>query len=118
MGITKNPKYITKRNTMVQYIETVAQYEEHLKSDKLVVIDFTATWCGPCQFIAPKYEAMSDEHKDVLFLKCDFDKASDVSQKCGIQCMPTFKYYKGGQEVDKLEGASEQKLKDLVAKHK
>merc|ERR1711939_242364 len=106
------------QNKMVKYLETVAEYEEALKSDKLVVIDFTAVWCPPCQMIGPKFEALANDTPDVMCYKVDVDKAADVSSKCGIQCMPTFQHYKNGAKIDELQGASEQQLKDKVAAHK
>uniref|UniRef100_A0A7N8YI91 Thioredoxin n=1 Tax=Mastacembelus armatus TaxID=205130 RepID=A0A7N8YI91_9TELE len=69
--------------------------------DKLVVVDFSATWCGPCKKIAPEYEDLSKkpENKNVVFLKVDVDEAEDVSTDCGISCMPTFHFYKNGKKL-------------------
>uniref|UniRef100_A0A7N8YIW1 Thioredoxin n=1 Tax=Mastacembelus armatus TaxID=205130 RepID=A0A7N8YIW1_9TELE len=60
--------------------------------DKLVVVDFSATWCGPCKKIAPEYEDLSKkpENKNVVFLKVDVDEAE--------VCMPTFHFYKNGKK--------------------
>uniref|UniRef100_A0A7N8X6T2 Thioredoxin n=1 Tax=Mastacembelus armatus TaxID=205130 RepID=A0A7N8X6T2_9TELE len=76
--------------------------------DKLVVVDFSATWCGPCKKIAPEYEDLSKkpENKNVVFLKVDVDEAEDVSTDCGISCMPTFHFYKNGKKVDEFSGAN------------
>merc|ERR1712087_843411 len=86
-------------------LKTLAEYQEIIKSDKLVVIDFTATWCPPCQFIKPKYHALSEsaDHQNVIFCACDVDANGQTSEKAGIQCMPTFQFYKGGNKVDQLE---------------
>ena len=56
-------------------------------------------------------------HCLVVFIKIDVDEAEDVAESCGISAMPTFKFYKGGEQVDELVGASEQKLKDIIKKH-
>jgi thioredoxin len=86
---------------------------------KLVVIDFTASWCGPCQMIAPVYEAMSVTYSDdVLFYKVDVDETDDVASACGISAMPTFQFYKGGAKVDEMKGADQTKLKTLIEQHK
>merc|ERR1711980_38135 len=83
---------------MVRYVETLEQFQGILKDakDKLVVVDFTASWCGPCKQIGPEFEKLAGlaENKDVIFLKVDVDDAPDVSEHCGIQCMPTFMFYK------------------------
>jgi large subunit ribosomal protein L40e len=86
--------------------------------DKLVVVDFTATWCGPCQMMAPKFEKMATEEPDCVFVKVDVDDNEDVAAECGISAMPTFQCFKGGKKVDELVGASEEKLRAMVAKNK
>jgi thiol-disulfide isomerase/thioredoxin len=65
---------------MPKFLETKADFDQALAEagDKLVVVDFTASWCGPCQMIAPKFAAMSEEFTTVLFYKVDVDK-NDVS---------------------------------------
>jgi thioredoxin len=77
----------------------------------LVVIDFTATWCGPCKMIAPVYEKMAEEFPGVVFTKIDVDANSEAAEQCGVQAMPTFQFYKGGQKVDEMKGANEAGLR-------
>uniref|UniRef100_A0A8C6UAS8 Thioredoxin n=1 Tax=Neogobius melanostomus TaxID=47308 RepID=A0A8C6UAS8_9GOBI len=101
-----------------QVIEPSLQKELKAAGSKLVVVDFTASWCGPCKMIAPVFEKMADENKDVVFLKVDVDEASDVSEKCGISSMPTFQFYKNGEKLEQFSGASEEKLRATVAKLK
>ena len=66
---------------------------------KLIVIDFYATWCGPCKMIAPQIEEMSKSMSDVVFLKVDVDEAEDVAAEFNITAMPTFIFIKGGNKV-------------------
>ena len=66
---------------------------------KLIVIDFFATWCGPCKMIAPKLEQMDKDMDNVVFLKVDVDEAEDVAQEYNISAMPTFVFLKNGQKV-------------------
>ena len=72
---------------------------------KLVVIDFTATWCGPCQRIAPYFEQLNNQyHSRCNFYKVDVDEGDDIAQFCQIAQMPTFKIYYQGKEVKSICG--------------
>uniref|UniRef100_A0A3Q0SSU1 Thioredoxin n=1 Tax=Amphilophus citrinellus TaxID=61819 RepID=A0A3Q0SSU1_AMPCI len=105
---------------MVRYVNDLEEFQAILKDagNKLVVVDFTATWCGPCQRIAPVYEAFAADssNANVIFLKVDVDDAQDVSSHCGIRSMPTFQFYKNNQKVHEFSGADAAKLKAKVKK--
>ncbi|KAJ8382225.1 hypothetical protein SKAU_G00030030 [Synaphobranchus kaupii] len=103
----------------------IGNKDEFLKAlkeagDKLVVVDFTATWCGPCRSIGPEFKKLAEdpENKNVVFLKVDVDDAPDVSAHCDIKCMPTFHFYKNEKKVDEFQGASKDKLKETLNTHK
>ncbi|CAJ1965445.1 unnamed protein product [Cylindrotheca closterium] len=81
---------------------------------KLTVIDFTATWCGPCRAIAPMFEALSKEIDDVVFVKCDVDEAPGIAQRFSVR---TFVFVKAGAVVDRLQGANPQRLRELIEEH-
>jgi len=98
----------------VKHIQTAEEFNEHLKSDKLVIVDYFATWCGPCKAIAPIYANLSEEFSNALFLKVDVDKLKEVAREQQVKCMPTFKAYKNGTAVGSLEGADVNGLKKLV----
>ncbi|XP_051284418.1 thioredoxin-like [Dicentrarchus labrax] len=99
---------------MVREVENLAEFKAILKEagDKLVVVDFTASWCGPCHRIGPVFVEQSSkpENKNVIFLKVDVDEASDVSSSCQIRSMPTFHFYKNGVKVFEFSGADEPTL--------
>ncbi|KAL0970173.1 hypothetical protein UPYG_G00238350 [Umbra pygmaea] len=99
---------------MIIVIEDLDGFHKALKDagDKLVVVDFTATWCGPCKNIAPFFKELSEkpENTNVVFLKVDVDDAADVAQKCGVKCMPTFMFYKKGEKVHDFSGANKDTL--------
>ncbi|XP_052087696.1 thioredoxin-like [Mytilus californianus] len=105
---------------MVKVIGNKAEFDGVLKGsgDTLIVVDFFATWCGPCVNIAPVYQKLSGEYSDCIFLKVDVDEAEDVAAECGISAMPTFHCYRGGKKVDELVGASEDKLREMIEKNK
>ncbi len=86
---------------------TDANFEEVvMKSDKPVVVDFWAEWCGPCRMIGPVIEEMSGEYEGrALIGKVDVDQNPGVSAKFGVRNIPTVLFIKGGEVVDKSVGA-------------
>jgi thioredoxin 1 len=77
-----------------------------IKSDKPVVVDFWAEWCGPCRMVSPIMEEISDEYSGkALVVKCDVDSSPGVSAKYGIRNIPTILFFKNGKIADKQVGA-------------
>jgi thioredoxin 1 len=80
--------------------------EEVLKSDIPVLVDFTATWCGPCRQIAPLIDQLADEyHGRIKVTKLDIDDSPGTAQKFGIRGVPTLYVFKGGSVVAQQMGA-------------
>ncbi|KAI0363535.1 thioredoxin-like protein [Pilatotrama ljubarskyi] len=103
----------------VTHIDSTTQLDGILSrsKDKLSVIDFHATWCGPCHMIAPTYEALAKQYPHVNFLKCDVDQAKDVAGRYRITAMPTFVFLKGASEVERVRGANKPALEAAVRRH-
>jgi thioredoxin 1 len=80
-----------------------------------VVIDFFATWCGPCKKIAPAFEQLAEEYVGVVFLKVDVDESADLVDLFGVRAMPTFVFLKDGQIVRTVEGADLRQLESGFA---
>jgi thioredoxin 1 len=73
--------------------------DEVLKSDVPVLVDFTATWCGPCQRLAPIVEKLADDfHGKVKVGKLDIDESPKITSKYGVRSVPTVIVFKGGQK--------------------
>jgi thioredoxin len=101
----------------LQHFNTVVN---SLSSDRLVVVDFTASWCGPCRMIAPIYQQLAQEFGGkVTFLKVDVDAAPAVAQKFSVMSMPTFVFLKnkGSNVVSRFSGADTAKLTATVREH-
>ncbi len=90
---------------------TDATINEVLQTDKLVVIDFWAEWCGPCKMVGPIIEQISEEYKEkVVVGKLDVDSNDETTSKYGIRNIPTVLFFKNGTVVDKVVGAGSKNL--------
>ncbi|XP_017881940.1 thioredoxin-like protein 1 [Ceratina calcarata] len=81
---------------------------------KLVVVDFTATWCGPCQRIAPVFEQLSVKYPNAVFLKVDVDKCADTAAMQGVSAMPTFIFYRNQAKLGLCQGADPAGLESKI----
>lgn len=120
---SRNAKMMEIEGSKVKKVNSVNDWNDYTKGaeGKVVVVDFFATWCGPCVRAAPVFAQMSIdmEGKPVEFWKVDVDKATTVSRREGISCMPTFKFYrveKGRMELfETIQGWNESKVRSLVS---
>ncbi|AKX33784.1 thioredoxin [Spiroplasma litorale] len=78
------------------HVKTIEELDKLLKSNKSVVVDFYAEWCGPCKMLAPIFEQVSSEVKDTQFIKVNVDEASEVANKYGVRSIPTVISFKDG----------------------
>lgn len=86
-----------------------------LDSSTPVLVDFWATWCGPCRMLAPILEELSGQHPELKIVKVDVDENRDLALQYGIESIPTLLVFKGGQMADRSVGlVSPQEILDLV----
>lgn len=99
---------------------TDQNYESILAEGKPVMLDFFATWCGPCKKIAPYISDLANEYEGQAIVgKCNVDNNDDLAVKFAIRSVPTIVFIKGGEVVDKIVGAAaksvfEEKLKSII----
>ncbi|CRL06231.1 CLUMA_CG019052, isoform A [Clunio marinus] len=84
---------------------------------KLVVVDFTAAWCGPCKMIAPLFNQLPTKYPKAIFLKVDVDKCQDTAASQGVSAMPTFIFYRNRSKIDRIQGADIQGLETKIKQH-
>ncbi|XP_010938037.1 thioredoxin H4-2 [Elaeis guineensis] len=84
------------------------------KDGKLVVANFSASWCGPCRMMAPVYAELSEKYPSLMFLAIDVDELMDFSSSWDIRATPTFFFLKDGQQLDKLVGANKPELENKL----
>ena len=79
--------------------------EEIKKSDKKVLLDFFATWCGPCQMVSPLVDEIAEEHPEFTVGKIDIDEEEELAEEFGVMSIPTLVVLKDGEIVTKHVGA-------------
>ncbi|XP_033029370.1 thioredoxin-like [Lacerta agilis] len=104
------------RAKMVKTVGNLMEFQTELTNagGKLIVVDFSATWCGPCKMIKPFFHSLLEKYPDVVFIEIDVDDAQDVAAHCDVKCMPTFQFYKNNQKVHEFSGANKEKLEETI----
>ena len=88
---------------MLKHITNAAEFDAAIKEGK-VLVDFFATWCGPCKMLSPVLEELAEKNPDLLVLKIDVDEVGALAARFGIQAIPTLILFKDGTQVDKRMG--------------
>ena len=104
---------------MPKLINNSQFYNKIRTSEKLVVMDFFATWCGPCKMLSPIFEDLSREMSDkVDFAKIDIDRSLEIAQEYRIVSVPTMIIFKNGKEVQRIVGfAPKEQIKSKIKAH-
>ena len=102
---------------MTKLVTEIEFENEVIKSDVPVVVDFFATWCGPCKMIAPVLDQLADElGAAAKIVKVDVDRDKNIAAQYNVKSMPTLLFFKNGEIVDKVVGAvPKHELKDKIA---
>lgn len=102
----------------VQEILDLAQFKQFVaNAEKVSVIDFYATWCGPCKALEPIFAMLSERVPEVQFGRVDVDQVQDAAAEYEVTAMPTCMFFKNGEKLDTIIGANPPKLVSLIKDH-
>lgn len=93
---------------MAEYVTELnaATFDETIKGDKPVLVDFWAVWCGPCRMMSPVVDKLAAEYADKLFVgKVNVDEVSELAERYSVSSIPTLILFKNGKMVDRTVGA-------------
>lgn len=101
---------------MIHHIEDEKILAEVINNDKLVIIDFFAEWCGPCQMLTPVLKALDEKYNDKIEVyKVNVDESQNAAMRYGVTAMPTLVFFKDGEEVERQIGyMDEDELENLI----
>ncbi|MFU0480607.1 thioredoxin [Gardnerella sp. DNF01192] len=98
---------------------TTENFEKIASTNEIVVVDFWATWCGPCRSFGPIFEKVSEKYPEIPFVKVDIDKSNEIAEAAQIQAVPTVMVIKRGEVIYRQAGALlASDLEDLVEQAK
>ena len=101
---------------MLKHINSAAEFDSAIK-EGIVLVDFFATWCGPCKMLSPVLEEVANENPNIAVLKIDVDEVGELAARYGIQAIPTLFLLKDGKIVNKGMGyLNKNQLTDFVNK--
>ncbi|KAI9126358.1 hypothetical protein K1719_002779 [Acacia pycnantha] len=120
-SLSSSPHYSSAASRVIIFHSTAkwkAHFDASKSTSKLMVLDFTATWCGPCKMMDPIIKDFAAKYADVEFIKIDVDELMEVASEFKVQAMPTFILIKKGKVVDKTVGARKEELQRLIEKNR
>lgn len=95
---------------------TLIRDPSEIPTQGIVVIDFFASWCGPCKTIAPKFEELSKVYSHVTFLKVNVDESEELTAMFNVRAMPTFVFLQNRSLVKTIEGANLREIGEMLEK--
>lgn len=108
-----------KEQIMTNSIKECEFEQKVLKNEGMVLIDFYATWCGPCQMLSPIIEELAGELEDVFVCSMDTDEAMDTARANKVAYLPTVVLFKNGTEVDRKVGfTTKEELLEMIESHR
>lgn len=109
--------YSAPHSGSVKELTELPGFFEFVKQPNVSVVDFYATWCGPCKALEPIFVTLAERIPEVQFGRVDVDAAQDIATEYAISAMPTCLLFKNGEAVGKIVGANPPKLLELIEEH-
>ena len=105
-----------KNRKTMEVVITKENFEELKKGELPLVVDFWATWCGPCKMVGAVLSQLAEQYDGKIVVgKCDVEENDDIAMEYGIRNLPTLLFFKGGELVDKFVGAGNKaKLEEKI----
>ena len=85
-----------------------------ITSNKLVVVDFFATWCGPCHALSPYIDELAINHHNILFAKANIEETPDIANELDVKSLPCVVIFKNGKEINRVVGFNKPKLQAII----
>lgn len=102
---------------MIKHITSNEYEQEVINCNGKVLVDFFATWCGPCQMLSQVLEKISEEDNSTKIVKINVDEATELAMKNDVEVVPTMILYNNGEIVDRVEGyMDKEELKKLISR--
>lgn len=94
-------------------------FDEIISSDKLTLVDFSATWCMPCRMVAPILEKIQEGNSDLVnIVRLDIDESEDIAKRYRVFSVPTLMLFKNGENIDSMVGLNTyEKILEFITKH-
>ena len=99
----------------MQSISSVSAFSDLLNSNRNVIVDFYADWCGPCKVIAPVIEGYAAAKPHITFVKVNVDEAQELTAKYGVTDIPTFMGFVNGSKVGEVRGGNKSEIEKMMA---
>ena len=99
----------------MKHLNTESEFNEFIKKNEKVMIDFYTTWCGPCKTISPYFEELSKLYPNIEFAKVNCDENLEICQEYEISSLPTFISIQNGKIVTRVTGSNKENLKNIVS---
>lgn len=89
---------------MYRHLESIEEFNKLVSTSANLIVDFYATWCGPCKMLAPELEELASEHNEIEVVSVDVDKFEELAAKFYITAVPTIIFYKNGNQTGRITG--------------